>query len=660
MKFRAKRVEQFNCGACGFRIRAPDAAPMSTMRCPGCGKGVRVPAVFDHFLLTQAIKIGSTGTVFKAFDEKLHRMVALKILRDESAEDHKFVEQTIQVSRALASVDHPNIARIYAIDRFNDQDYLVLELVAGGNVGQLVDPKRFCREGAVLDLGARIAEGLQAALAAGIVHMNLKPANILLTPSRQPKLIEFSPANFQPPGASIVGTPYFLAPEVARGKKPDMRSDMYSLGVTLFYILAKRLPFRGEDAVRKKLARPAPSILQFRPDLHPETARVIAKLLRRDPENRYSNYRRLIDQLREAQASAEGDPAIEPTPAFPAASSSSVVEDDLAQLAHANLSPDATHIGPAGYHGPDESAIAHALEDLAAGEPEPMPQTLPERKKQPRVVRPAAKRTTPAPSPKLPRKPADDEELFPEVEDDPLKALEQVEEVRPITRSKRPRSGPDFSKPVSEPPVFRRHILPPRVGSIEEANQNVSAFFDGVVDAVPVDDREAAEQIRSARLVMPNAPEIEGSVDEAAQNVSAILENVGSSGGHSPDSPTDVLWQLEDPSQAQNMVLEAGIQQDLLRIEEHLGNEAGSTTRASTNAASPFAEEGDGDPSASTQETRLAPSAGSTRRQSPVNPQPVTTPPPPPKTPAAGKTGDLINLRDFQEFKDGRQPPGSR
>ncbi|MDH3583031.1 MAG: protein kinase, partial [Phycisphaerae bacterium] len=312
MEFFAEPVKQITCGKCGRAIDASGAKPLSTTQCPGCGAEVPVPAQFKDFLLLKQLGQGSSGIVFKALDQKLHRQVAVKVLVGKD-DDEQAALECIREARTLARLNHRNIVRIYGLDEHQGQHFIVMELLTRGTAGGLIRSSRRPSERRILDLAIAVAGGLDAAHRAGLVHMDIKPENILFNADGIPKLIDFGAAQFRhrSKDEGVVGTPYYIAPETARGRDPDFRSDMYSFGATLFHLLAGRPPFEAEDArslIARRLTEAAPSVLADRKDVSLRTARIIERLLERDPQHRPGAYDELIEELEQARAVLRVDP----------------------------------------------------------------------------------------------------------------------------------------------------------------------------------------------------------------------------------------------------------------------------------------------------------------------------------------------------------------
>jgi len=306
--FQAKKIKQLNCGKCGADIDPEQLAPLSTVDCPECGHEVKVPALIDNYLLLDVIGKGSSGTVFKALDDKLHRQVALKVLAADDEREEELADECVREARALARINHRGIVQIHTIGEFRGQYYIVMELVTGGTAAKKYLGKLSGKadELEILELAITVAEGLNAAHKVGLVHMDVKPSNILLTKEGVPKLIDFGAAMYSASGqaeGTVVGTPYYIAPEVAVGRPGDFKSDMYSLGATLYHLLTGRPPFEGANTgqiIKKRIKEPTPSVRDRR-KVHPLTDAVIEQMMQQRPVARYETYDDLIAALMDAR-----------------------------------------------------------------------------------------------------------------------------------------------------------------------------------------------------------------------------------------------------------------------------------------------------------------------------------------------------------------------
>ena len=292
------------CTACGVLIDVTDEEPFALMHCPGCGAAQRVRRSFDHFELQEVLGSGGMGSVYRALDTSLNRTVALKLLRKEYSADREFVAQFEKEAAITASINHPNVVKVYTAGQDHDLVYIVMELVDKGSLDDLMSLQGRVPEAQVLEVGVQIAKGLNAALQRGLIHRDVKPGNILFADAHTAKIVDFGLAVLQEHASTVAGevwgTPYYVAPEKLDNQPEDFRSDMYSLGGTLFHALAGRPPFEAETAsmvALKHIKSQAVSLQAFAPEVSSPTAYVINKTLEKDPNNRYQSYEELIEHL---------------------------------------------------------------------------------------------------------------------------------------------------------------------------------------------------------------------------------------------------------------------------------------------------------------------------------------------------------------------------
>ena len=297
------------CPACGGTIDVSDELPFAQIYCPHCGEGMRARRIFNNFELVELIGEGGMGSVFKAYDHNLGRMVALKLLRREMSAREDERAKLEQEARVTASVNHPHVVRVYSFGEADGQFYLAMELVEKGSLDDLMSVQNRVSEAQVLEIGAQIAQGLEAAAEKGLVHRDVKPGNILFADAHTTKIVDFGLARVlaEEAGArgEIWGTPYYIAPERLNYEAEDFRSDIYSLGGTLFHAIAGRPPFEAESAslVALKQMKSQPASLEaFAPDVAPETAYVVNRMLEKNPDDRYASYAELIEHLEFARA----------------------------------------------------------------------------------------------------------------------------------------------------------------------------------------------------------------------------------------------------------------------------------------------------------------------------------------------------------------------
>lgn len=298
-----------NCPHCNTALDMSDEEPLSEVICPSCQLGVRVEGVFNHFTLQEKIGSGGMGSVYRAMDRNLNRQVALKLLRPQSATDQDHFAELEREARVTASITHPNVVRVFSYGADHGMFYLAMELVDKGSLDDLITRQKRLGELQVLEIGIQIARGLDAACQKGLIHRDVKPGNILFADAQTAKIVDFGLALLMEQEAEargeIWGTPYYVAPEKLNQKPEDLRSDIYSLGATLFHAIAGRPPFEAQTAslvALKHLKSQAVSLQSFAPDASDHTAYVINRMLSKDPENRQQSYSELIEQLEYARA----------------------------------------------------------------------------------------------------------------------------------------------------------------------------------------------------------------------------------------------------------------------------------------------------------------------------------------------------------------------
>ena len=297
-------VEETQCPACGVKVDVRGIAPFSRIACPSCGAELDVPGRLGHFTLLRRLGSGGMGTTFLAMDETLGRKCAVKVVQASVGADEKAFASFKAEAQNAARLNHPNVAQIYSFGKEGDNPYLAMELVPGGDLASLAEKSPDPLDPAfVLRVGLEIAEGLKAAEDAGLFHGDVKPDNILFDESGTAKLVDFGIASrsSQTGAGELWGTPYYIAPEKVQKKTNSARSDIYSLGATLYHAIAGRPPYDGADAVEVIKARfkgPPPALETIRPDIEPEVSRIVSRMMYNDLFMRYPNYNSLIGDLK--------------------------------------------------------------------------------------------------------------------------------------------------------------------------------------------------------------------------------------------------------------------------------------------------------------------------------------------------------------------------
>ncbi|PYL57890.1 MAG: hypothetical protein DMF30_04670 [Verrucomicrobia bacterium] len=301
------------CLACGTVIDTTAAQPLARVPCPKCGGKVRAERTFDHFVLVETLGVGGMGTVYKARDTLLDRFVALKLLRQDLGTGIDHAAQLQQEARVAASVNHPNVVQVFSSGTDHGQFYLVMELVDHGSLDDFIEQQTRLPEEQVLESGIQVAKGLRAAHRKGLIHCDVKPANILFVDEYTAKIGDFGLAGVAAQGAEtqseIWATPYYVAPERLNNELPDFRSDIYSLGATLFHAIAGKAPIEGETssavALRELKNRPL-DLRKIMPEVSEATARVFHRMLAPEPAQRFSSYDELVAELEGARGFLNG------------------------------------------------------------------------------------------------------------------------------------------------------------------------------------------------------------------------------------------------------------------------------------------------------------------------------------------------------------------
>jgi len=305
------------CPACEMTVDTSDADPLASIACVHCGEKMRVERKFDHFVVLETLGVGGMGTVYKARDMLLDRLVALKLLRRDLSSEKDHASRLQHEARLVASVNHPNVIQIFSSGTDHDQFYVVMELVNRGSLDDLIEGRKRLPQEDVLESGIQVAKGLRAAHKQGLIHRDVKPANILYVDEHTAKISDFGLAGVaaegSETGAEIWGTPYYVAPERLRKQPEDFRGDIYSLGATLFHAVAGKAPIEGNTNVAAELLDLKKQPLDLRvaaPEVSVTTASVFQRMIAFDPEQRFSSYDELVAQLEQAhRALLYGHPA---------------------------------------------------------------------------------------------------------------------------------------------------------------------------------------------------------------------------------------------------------------------------------------------------------------------------------------------------------------
>jgi eukaryotic-like serine/threonine-protein kinase len=283
-----------------------------------------VNSTLSHYVIIKKLGAGGMGEVYLARDTKLERSVAIKLLPARYTEDADRVRRFVQEAKAASALNHPNIIVIHEIGELDRLHFIVTEFVEGRTLRQQISGLQ--KLPTVLDIVIQVAGALSAAHAAGIVHRDVKPENIMLRSDGYVKVLDFGLAKLTEPTPStldteaptiarvdtetgtVMGTARYMSPEQARGLKVDARSDVFSLGVVLYEIVAGQPPFAGEtnaDVIASILGKDPLPLSRFVSEVPAALERIIAKALRKDFEERYQTIKDLLIDLKDLKQEIE-------------------------------------------------------------------------------------------------------------------------------------------------------------------------------------------------------------------------------------------------------------------------------------------------------------------------------------------------------------------
>jgi serine/threonine-protein kinase len=263
-----------------------------------------------RYELVEELGKGAMGTVYKAIDPLLERAIAIKTINVAADEQMaEYEARFYQEAKVAGRLNHPNIVTVYDVATSGDMPYLAMELLEGHELGRLLSTRQPLAVAHVLDIAAQVADGLAYAHERGVVHRDIKPANIMVSAEGLVKIADFGIARMRSAerggdNAAVLGSPRYMSPEQVLRKRAEQRSDIFSLGVVLYEMLAGAPPFAGADLNAivfqiVNLVPPAPSTL--RPHVPSMVDFIVAKMLAKAPDDRYSTAREVASDLRECR-----------------------------------------------------------------------------------------------------------------------------------------------------------------------------------------------------------------------------------------------------------------------------------------------------------------------------------------------------------------------
>ena len=262
-----------------------------------------------RYEIQELIGTGGMSDVYRAKDNKLNRNVAVKVLKQEFSENRDFVSKFRREAEAAANLMHPNIVTVYDVGEDSGISYIVMELVDGYTLKQYIEKKSRLTINECISIAIPIASGIEAAHNNGIIHRDIKPQNVIISKDGKVKVTDFGIAKTTTSNtisSNVMGSVHYTSPEQARGGFSDEKSDIYSLGITLFEMVTGRVPFNGDTTVAiaiKHIQEEMPSPRQFVEDIPISIEQIILKCTQKSPDRRYQKMSEVIEDLKKAYIS---------------------------------------------------------------------------------------------------------------------------------------------------------------------------------------------------------------------------------------------------------------------------------------------------------------------------------------------------------------------
>ena len=260
----------------------------------------------DRYEILDRIGTGGMSDVYRAKDHKLNRNVAVKVLKQEFSENENFVSKFKTEAQAAAGMMHPNIVNVYDVGAENGIYYIVMELVEGITLKEYIEKKARLSVKEAISIAIQVSMGIESAHNHHIIHRDIKPQNIMISKDGKVKVTDFGIAKAVTSNtitSNVMGSVHYTSPEQARGGYSDEKSDIYSLGITMFEMLTGRVPFNGETTVAiaiKHIQEPMPSPREYIPEIPVSVEQIVFKCTQKNPDRRYQSMAELIADLKES------------------------------------------------------------------------------------------------------------------------------------------------------------------------------------------------------------------------------------------------------------------------------------------------------------------------------------------------------------------------
>lgn len=267
----------------------------------------------NRYEILEKIGTGGMSDVYKAKCHKLNRFVAVKVLKQEFSENANFVSKFKTEAQAAAGMMHPNIVNVYDVGEENGIQYIVMELVEGITLKKYIEKKARLSVKEAVSIAIQVSMGIEAAHNNHIIHRDIKPQNIMISKDGKVKVTDFGIAKAVSSNtitSNVMGSVHYTSPEQARGGYSDEKSDIYSLGITLFEMLTGRVPFNGETTVAiaiKHIQEPMPSPREYIPEIPISVEQIVFKCTQKSPDRRYQSMSELIEDLKKSLMRPDDD-----------------------------------------------------------------------------------------------------------------------------------------------------------------------------------------------------------------------------------------------------------------------------------------------------------------------------------------------------------------
>lgn len=274
----------------------------------------------DRYEILEKIGTGGMSDVYKAKCHKLNRYVAIKVLKQEFSENANFVSKFRIEAQAAAGLMHPNIVNVYDVGEENGIYYIVMELVEGITLKKYIEKKARLSYKEAVSIAIQVSMGIEAAHNNHIIHRDIKPQNIIISKDGKVKVTDFGIAKAATSNtitSNVMGSVHYTSPEQARGGYSDEKSDIYSLGITLFEMLTGRVPFNGETTVAiaiKHIQEEMPSPKEYIPEIPTSVESIVLKCCQKSPDRRYQNVQELVADLKQSLINPEEDFVVQNDP----------------------------------------------------------------------------------------------------------------------------------------------------------------------------------------------------------------------------------------------------------------------------------------------------------------------------------------------------------